>query len=130
MKMKLHFESTKDQSRNTGMALALVFLLLFAFRKREALVFVAMVLLALDMIVPQVYKPVAVVWLGLSELLGAISSKVLLSIAFFILVVPIGLLRRLLGKDSLKLKAFKQDQGSVMSERNHKFVDEDIVRPF
>jgi hypothetical protein len=130
MKMKLHFETTKDQSRNTGMALALVFLLLFAFRKREALVFVAMVLLALDMIVPQVYKPVAVVWLGLSELLGAISSKVLLSIAFFILVVPIGLLRRLLGKDSLKLKAFKQDQGSVMSERNHKFVDEDIVRPF
>jgi hypothetical protein len=112
------------------MALVLVFLLLFAFRKREALVFVAMVLLALDMIVPQVYKSVAVVWLGLSELLGAISSKVLLSIAFFILVVPIGLLRRLLGKDSLKLKAFKQDQGSVMSERNHKFVDEDIVRPF
>ena|ERR1700744_6199479 len=130
MGMKLHFESTKDQSRDTGMALALVFLLLFAFRKREALVFVAMVLLALDMIVPQVYKPVAVVWLGLSKLLGSISSRILLSIAFFIVVVPIGLLRRLLGKDSLKLKAFKQDQGSVMSERNHKFVAGDIDRPF
>ena len=110
--------------------MALLFLLLFALHRREALVFVAMVLLVLDMIVPQVYKPVAVVWFGLSELLGIISSKVLLSIAFFIVVVPIGLLRRFLGKDSLKLKAFKQDQGSVMSERNHKFVAGDIVRPF
>jgi Saxitoxin biosynthesis operon protein SxtJ len=128
--MKLHFESTKEQNRNTGVSLALLFLLLFALHRREALVFVAMVLLALDMIVPQVYKPVAVVWFGLSELLGIISSKVLLSIAFFIVVVPIGLLRRFLGKDSLKLKAFKQDQGSVMSERNHKFVAGDIVRPF
>ena len=128
--MKLHFESTKEQNRNTGVSLALLFLLLFALHRREALVFVAMVLLVLDMIVPQVYKPVAVVWFGLSELLGIISSKVLLSIAFFIVVVPIGLLRRFLGKDSLKLKAFKQDQGSVMSERNHKFVAGDIVRPF
>jgi hypothetical protein len=128
--MKFHFESTKEQSRNIGITLALVFLLLFALRKRDVFVFVAMVLLALDIIVPQVYKPVAFAWFGLSELLGVISSKVVLSIAFFMVVVPIGLMRRFLGKDSLKLKAFKRDQGSVMSERNHKFVDEDIDRPF
>ena len=112
------------------MALALMFLLLFALRKREAYVFVAMAILALDMIVPQLYRPVAFVWFGLSRVLGAISSRVLLSIAFFIVVVPIGLLRRLLGKDSLKLKAFKQDRGSVMSERNHRFVAADIDRPY
>ena len=72
-----------------------------------------------NMIVPQVFRPVAVVWLGLSEKLGAMSSKVLLSIVYFCVVTPIGLLRRLAGKDSLKLRVFKASQESAMWERNH-----------
>lgn len=128
--MGLHLKDTDDQARNTGMMLCLVFLVLFALRKREWLLFAAMAILALNMIVPQVYKPLALLWYGLSEFLGVISSKVLLAIAFFIVIVPIGLLRRLLGRDSLQLRAFKQDKHSVMSLRNHKFTAEDIDRPF
>lgn len=121
---------TKDQSRDTGMAMVLLMMIVFLARKREGWLFVAMALHVLNMIVPQIYRPVAVVWLGLSDLLGTVVSKILLSIVFFLVVTPIAVLRRLLGKDSLKLRAFKAGQDSVMLERNHTFVRGDLERPY
>jgi len=121
---------TKDQSRDTGMAMVLLLLLIYLKTRRDGLVYAAMILHVVNMIVPRVYAPVAVLWLGLSHVLGTIMSKVLLSILFFGLVTPIGVLRRLFGKDSLKLRAFKVNEESAMSVRNHLFVGHDIERPY
>jgi Saxitoxin biosynthesis operon protein SxtJ len=121
---------TKDQSRDTGMAMVLLLLLIFLARKREGWLFAAMVVHVLNMIAPQIYRPIAVAWLGLSDLLGMVVSKVLLSIVFFAIVTPIAVLRRLFGKDPLKLRAFKAGQDSVMLERNHTFVRGDLDRPY
>jgi hypothetical protein len=121
---------TKDQSRDTGMAMVLLLLIVFATRKREGYLIGAMVLHVLNMIVPQMYRPVAVLWLGLSDLLGEVVSRILLSIVFFTVVTPIGVLRRLAGKDSLKLRAFKAGKDSVMRERNHTFVGQDLEKPY
>ncbi len=121
---------TRDQSRDTGMAMVLLLLILFVVRKREAFLIGAMVLHVLNMILPRIYRPIAVVWLGLSDLLGNVVSKILLSIVFFGIVTPIATVRRLLGKDSLKLRAFKAGQDSVMVERNHRFIGADLERPY
>jgi hypothetical protein len=121
---------TKDQSRDTGMAMVLLLLIVFATRKREGYLIGAMVLHVLNMIVPQVYRPVAVLWLGLSDLMGSVVSKILLSVVFFAVVTPIGILRRLFGKDSLQLRAFKASKESVMLERNHTFIGSDLERPY
>ena len=131
--MTLQFLSrkiTKDQSRDTGMAMVLLLLLVAASRKREVYLIVAMALHVVNMIVPKVYKPVAVFWLGLSDLLGSVMSRILLSIVFFGVVTPIGIFRRLLGRDSLKLRAFKASKESVMVERNHTFVAQDLDTPY
>jgi hypothetical protein len=121
---------TKDQSRDTGMAMVLLLLLLAASPKRHGYLIGAIVLHVVNMIVPQVFRPVAVVWLGLSNLLGEIIPKVLLSIVFFLVVTPIGILRRLIGKDALKLRVFKGSQDSVMLERNHTFIGRDLEKPY
>lgn len=121
---------TKDQSRDTGMAMVLLFLLIAASRKKEGYLFVAMILQVVNMTVPKVYKPVAVFWLGLSDLMGSVMSRVLLSIVFFGVVTPIAVFRRLLGRDSLKLRAFKASKASVMVERNHSFVAQDLNTPY
>lgn len=121
---------TKDQSRDTGMAMVLLFLLIFLGRKKEGWLFVAMALHVINMIVPNIYKPIAVLWLGLSDLLGAITSKILLGLLFFIVVTPIGIFRKLAGKDSLKLRAFKKSRESAMLTRNHMFSAKDIENPY
>ena len=126
----LNRKITKDQSRDTGMAMVLLFLLAAASRKKEGYLFVAMALHVVNMTVPKVYKPIAVFWLGLSDLLGSVMSRILLSIVFFGVVTPIGIFRRLLGRDSLKLRAFKAGKESVMVERNHTFVAQDLDAPY
>ena len=122
---------TKDESRDTGMAMVLLLLLLaYLTLKRKDLLFGAIALHVLNMTVPELYRPVAVVWLRFSELLGAVTSKVLMSVVFFAVVTPIGILRRLMGKDSLKLRAFKTSEDSVMVARNHVFTGPDLERPY
>lgn len=121
---------TKDQSRDTGMAMVLLFLIVFIRTRRNGFLLAALALHIVNMIVPRIYAPIAVVWLGLSHVMGTVMSKILLSILFFGVLTPIGFLRRLFGKDSLKLRAFKASDESVMLVRNHLFVSRDITKPY
>jgi hypothetical protein len=121
---------TTEQSKDTGMAMVLLLLLASAAFKRQALITAAMIALIVDMTVPQLYRPVAVLWLGLSHLLGTVVSKILLTLVFFGVVTPIGLARKLLGFDSLKLRDFKSGENSVMLIRNHIFTGKDIEKPY
>jgi hypothetical protein len=121
---------TKEQSKDTGMAMVLLLLLFSVAFKRETLVTIAIVALVIDMTFPQLYRPVAVLWLGLSHLLGTVVSKIFLTLVFFGVVTPVGLARKLLGFDSLKLKDFKSGENSVMFIRNHIFTGKDIEKPY
>jgi hypothetical protein len=121
---------TRDESRDTGMALVLLMLILFIALKQKAFLTGAIVLHVLNMTVPQLYRPAAVVWLGFSDLMGAVVSRVLMLVVFFVIVTPIGILRRLMGKDSLRLRAFKTGEDSVMLVRNYTFSARDLERPY
>jgi hypothetical protein len=122
---------TKDQSRDTGMAMVLLCLILAVSPKRQhGYLIAAIALHVVNMILPQIFRPIAVVWLGFSNLLGEVVPKILLAIVFFLVVTPIGIFRRLIGRDALKLRVFKGSQDSVMLERNHRFVGQDLERPY
>jgi hypothetical protein len=123
-------EMTKDQSRDTGMAMVLLLLLVYLRTRRDGFLWCALILHVLDMIVPRLYAPLAVVWLGFSHVLGTVMSKILLSILFFGVITPIGILRRLSGKDSLKLRSFKASKDSALVVRNHVFEGQDIEKPY
>jgi hypothetical protein len=121
---------TASQAKDTGMAMVLICLLVAFFGGVHVLYSVAIVLLLVDMIWPSLFKPVAKIWLGFSHILGSIMSKIILSIIFFLLVFPIGLLRQLIGKDSLQLKRWKNDHKSVFKVREHEFTADDIQHPY
>jgi hypothetical protein len=121
---------TKDESRDTGMAIVLLLLILWISLKRKELVMGAIALHIVNMTLPQLYRPIAVLWLGFSDGMAAVVSKILMFIVFFAVVTPIGVVRRLLGKDSLKLRAFKAGKDSVMVVRNHTFTGQDLERPY
>ncbi len=119
-----------DQARDSGMVLVLVCLLIGYFCKIYVFYNAAIPLLIINMVRPAFYKPFAKVWIGLSYLLGTVVSKILLIIIFFVLVTPLGLIRRLLGFDSLQLNKWKKDRSSVFTVRNHTFKSKDIETPY
>ena len=121
---------TRDQARDTGMAMVLLMLLGQVTLARGGFLIAAILLHLVNMIAPQVFRPVAIVWLGLSHLIGLVMSRILLSLVYALVVMPVGLLRRVLGKDSMQLRAFKTSADSVMVARNHRFVAGDLEKPY
>jgi len=60
--------------------------------------------LAVAWLSPRVLAPLNRLWSKLGLLLGRIVSPVVLSLLFFLVVTPVGLLMRLTGKDPLRLR--------------------------
>ena len=130
MKHVFHANATKEQAKDTGMAAVLILLLFAAAKHRGVYLTAAIGVHLVNMIAPQVFRPAAVVWFGLSHVMGNVVSKVILALVFYVVVTPIALWRRLNHADSLQLKAFKKGRGSVMQTRNHKFSGKDIEQPY
>ena len=61
-------------------------------------------LTAFGVIWPRALKYVYIAWMALAFTLGFVMSNVILTLFFFLLVTPIGLLSRLFGKDFLARK--------------------------
>ena len=61
-------------------------------------------LICLGLILPRALKWIYLAWMTLAVLLGFVVSHVLLVVFFYLVVFPIGLLARIVGKDFLSLK--------------------------
>ena len=54
------------------------------------------------LVLPQVLKPVFLLWMKIGHVVGWINTRIILGIFFFILFAPVALLFRLLGKDPMR----------------------------
>jgi hypothetical protein len=62
---------------------------------------VAVVLALAALLAPRSLAVVHRMWMGLAEILGRINSVILLSVVFYLVVTPMGVVMRLAGKDSM-----------------------------
>ncbi len=53
--------------------------------------------------IPVILKPLYFIWMGFAVIMGWIMSRVILSVLFYIIFTPIGLISRLFGKQFLDL---------------------------
>ena len=107
------FRSDKSTAelRKFGLTIGLAFGVLSAFlwwRNRPSFPVFAGIsagLLLTSILLPRVLGPVEFVWMKIAHVMGAIMTRVLLVLTYFLLITPIGLLMRLFGKDSLQVRA-------------------------
>jgi hypothetical protein len=121
---------SKKQASDTGMAMTLIMLLVGYFTQKVVFFKIAIPVLVMTMAFPMFFYPVAIVWFGLTTLLGQVVSKVLLSVIYFVILFPVSIVRQLMGKDTLDLKTFKKSTKSAMVTRDHQFVSKDIEHPY
>ena len=69
---------------------------------------VAAVLLAITLAAPQILAPFNRAWTRLGLLMHAVVNPLVMGFMFFVVITPIGLLMRALGKDLLRLKRDRQ----------------------
>lgn len=121
---------TEQQKKDTGLALTLVFLIIGLVTKDVLFFKLTIPIILITMLIPALLHPAAILWFTLSNFLGFFVSKIVLTIIYIILIVPFGLFRRLIGKDSLKLKQFKASKSSVLIDRNQTYTRKDLLKPF
>jgi hypothetical protein len=124
------FLYTRQEHKDAGMACVLLMLILGWFTGNNNWFFAAIPVLFVAMVFPAACYPFSLVWYTLSLLLGNIMSKVILSMIFFLLVVPVGLIRRMAGKDPLKLSESGISRDSAFIVRNKRFSATDLSKPY
>ena len=78
---------------------------------------------------PLTLKWVHAPWMIVAVALGWIVTRILLTIVFFLVVTPIGLLQRLFGKRAIEV-AFKADAASYWQPRTARPMPEDYEKQF
>ena len=59
-------------------------------------------LAVLGLVAPRTLKSLYVPWMGLALVLGVLMTYILLTLVFFLVITPIGLLMRLFGRDPMR----------------------------
>lgn len=78
---------------------------------------VAAVFMVLAFLSPSLLTPLNKAWMRLGLIIGLVVSPIIMSVMFYLVITPIGLLMRLLGHDLLRLKP-NPDTASYWIVRN------------
>jgi len=111
-----HIKETKKDLRKFGLTVGGVLLiiaaLLFYFEKSSAIYFVVIggLLFISGMVIPQLLKPFNKIWMGLAIVLGFFMSRLIFTVLFYLVLTPISLIARIVGKKFMILKYDKSVQ--------------------
>ncbi len=75
-------------------------------------------LVVLGLAAPVVLKPVYRVWMALAVVMGFIMTRVILSVVYYLVMTPIGLVMRLFGKDPMH-RRIDPDAASYWIEKSY-----------
>ncbi len=119
-----------EKCKDSGLALVLICLICFQVWKQNLLILLAIGLLLVAMTYPPIFKPFARLWFALSAALGAVVSRIVLTVIFFLVIYPVAILRRLMGKDPMQAKSWKNERDSVFRKRDHRYEFKDLEHPY
>lgn len=128
--MKGNNQITRKQIIDTGLVFALACIFIYIKWEFTPGLWISIGLLSVLLVFPILLFPVAYYWFSLARVLSWLSSRVVLIIIFFLVVSPVALVRKLMGKDSLRLQAFKKSNASAYFKKNRKFKNADLKYPF
>ena len=126
--------SRQRELRNFGLtvgtALALVFGLalpvLWKFPLSKWPWIVGGVFVLLGLAAPRLLKPIHGVWMRIAEFIGAVNSRILLTVSFYLIILPFGILMRIFRADPMARRFSKQAKSYRMISKQPSRMD----RPF
>jgi len=121
---------TKKEHADSGLAFLLLTLLIGVWVNPEVGSEIALGEVLVLLIAPALFYPFTFIWLNFSELLGKVMSKVILSLIFMLFVCPVGIIRKMIGKDSLLLNQYGKDKRSVFKDRSGEGSKIDFKTPY
>ena len=123
-------KSEKSDLRKFGITIGVILLIIAGFlfwsgkESLQILFVLGAVLLVLGFTIPVILKPIYWVWMIFATILGWIMTRVILSLLFYLIFTPIGLVARLFGKQFIELK-WDDSKDSYWNYRSKKYIMND-----
>lgn len=119
-----HGGVTDAQARKTAFVVAGVLLAIAAwnfYRGRMTVVLVAggigIALVLTGLLLPAIARRFHILWMSVAVALGWINSRILLSLMFYAVFTPYGIISRLAGRDPLKRRSANEDSYWIPRKR-------------
>ncbi len=109
-----NIKSSKEELRKFGFTIGIVFLLIalviFIFKASLSLtlIVVGLLFVIFAFTVPVLLLPIQKFWMALAIVFGWFSTRIILSIIFYLLLTPMKITAKIFGKEFLELKIDKQ----------------------
>ena len=119
-------KTTKKEYRNFGIILGLITLTLgsIMFWKNNSfysiLFTISLIFLTSGLLTPMILKPIYFVWMVLASILGIFMTRLILSIVFYSVLTPIGLVFRIFGKQFIELR-WDKSEDSYWNYRSNEY---------
>jgi len=122
-----NIKSEKSDLRKFGITIGIILMIIggYLFWKEKelflTLLTVGVVLSVFGIAAPVILKPIYWGWMIFATILGWIMTRVILSLLFFLVFTPIGVVSRLLGKQFIELK-WEKSKGTYWNYRSNKHL--------
>jgi hypothetical protein len=116
-------ENNKAKALETILVLVGALIVAYWITQKKIFLLLALILIFIGITSSFLADRISVAWLKFAEIIGGVMSKVILSIIYFVFLVPIALLYQLSKKDYLSLKRKKD---SYYINRGHTYSPKDL----
>ena len=105
-----NIKSGKSDLRKFGITIGIILMIiagLLLWKEKESFqifITIGAVLCILGIVLPVILKPIYMIWMIFATILGWIMTRMILSVLFYLVITPIGLISRLVGKQFLQLR--------------------------
>ena len=113
-----------SSNRNFGIVFFVFFLLIsiWPIMDGQALrvwsLVISLIFLILGILNSKILTPLNLAWIKLGEILGRFIAPVVMAVIYFLIVTPIGLFMRIIGKDLLNIKFLQNSSYWIKREKN------------
>ena len=131
-----NIKSEKSDLRKFGITIGVILLIIAGFlfwKEKESfqiLLTFGVTLCILGIVIPFILKPIYWVWMIFATILGWIMTRVILSLLFYIIVTPIGLIPRFFGKQFLELRWDKSKESYWNFRTNEHLQNKNYTKQF
>jgi hypothetical protein len=116
-----------NKQMETVLVIVLGLTVAYWLKRANGLLLAAILIGLAGLFVPMAAQGIHWAWMGLSRLLGAVSGRILLTLVYVLVLVPLSFLARRMGKISMRTKP---GGSTYFIARNHTYTKEDIQHPW
>lgn len=117
----------KSKQLETTLALVLGFVVLYWLKRWDGWLAAALAVGFVCLLAPPVARAIDRAWRRLSLLIGNLSSKVLLTLVYILLLLPLSLAAKWGGRSGIRRKP---GGSTYFTDRNHTYDKEDLIHPW